>query len=138
MKIGYKRALTILILILALVMLSSATTSPYFAKSVIITRIYPHKLGYKVLYMGNDMKNREAYIPSSLFREQKDKTKKKSIIFKGYNKAFPYMTILWKNGEFSHIKLYLKSNYSDVSWGAFNNPDDHDEKFKNADLKFDF
>ena len=48
------------------------------------------------------------------------------------------MTIFWKDGKFSHVKLYLRANYTDVSWGAFANPDTHDENFKNADLKFDF
>jgi hypothetical protein len=138
MKTGYQKALTILILVLTMVMLTSATKSPYFSRSVIITKVYPHKLGYKVIYMANDMKNRSVYLPSNLFETQKDETTVKSRLFQGYNKAYPYMTIFWKDGEFSHIKLYLKTNYSDISWGAFNDPDAHDENFTNAELKFDF
>lgn len=138
MKTEYKRALSILLLLLTTVMLTSATKSPYYTRSVVITRVFPHKMGYKVFYMSNDLINKEAYLPSSLFIEQKDKTLERSKLFTGNDKAYPYMTIFWKDGNFSHVKLYLKASYADISWGAFANPDTHDENFKNADLKFDF
>lgn len=138
MKTGHKRALTILFILLTVVMLSSATKSPYFSRSVIVTRVYPHKLGYKVVYMSNDMKNRSVYLPATIFEAQTEEGDARSKIFNGYNKSYPYMAIFWKDGEFSHVKLYLKPNYSDITWGSFVNPDDHDENFKNAELKFEF
>ncbi len=138
MKTEYKRALSILLLLLTTVMLTSATKSPYFTKSVVITRVFPHRLGYKVFYMSNDMIRREAYLPNSLFLEQKDDTMERSKLFTGNDKAYPYLTIFWRDGEFSHIKLYLKASFADVSWAVFANPSTHDENFKNADLKFDF
>lgn len=136
MKTKYKRALSILLLLVTTIMLSSATKSPYYAKTVVLTRVFQHKLGYKVFYMANDMTNREAYLPMELFQPREDVTR--SSISEGNGTAYPYMTIFWKNGEFSHIKLYIKKDHNDVSWGAFVNPDTHDENFKNAELKFDF
>ncbi|MGL1891503.1 MAG: hypothetical protein OCD02_07730 [Spirochaetaceae bacterium] len=130
----YKRALTILILLLTTLMLTSATKSPYYTKHVVITRIYPHQLGYKVIYMANNLEYREIYLPNELFTKDVDRSK----IFKGYDKAYPYMTVFWNNGEFSHVKLYLKSDFNDITWGVFQNPTAHDENFKNPDLKFDF
>lgn len=138
MKTKYTRALTILVLLLTTVMLSSATKSPYYTKSVGITKIFPHSKGYKVFYMSNDLITREVYLPSHLFEEQKDDTRERSKIFSGNDKAFPYMTIFWKDGEFSHVKLYVKESYSDLTWGVFSDPENHNENFENAELKFDF
>ncbi|QEN04072.1 hypothetical protein EW093_04945 [Thiospirochaeta perfilievii] len=138
MKIINKRALSILLLLLTTIMLTSATKSPYYAKSVVITKVFPHSKGYKVYYLTNDLNTKEAYLPSYLFEEQKDDTRERSKLFQGYDKAFPYMTIFWKDGEFSHVKLYLKSDYGDPTWGVFTNQSDQDEFFENADLKFDF
>lgn len=138
MKTRNNRALTILILLITTILLSSATTSPYYTKSVVITKVFPHKLGYKVFYMANDLVNREAYLPNSMFGEQKSGDTERSRIFSGYDKAYPYMTIFWRDGVFSHVKLYIKSDYGDTTWGAFANPSDHDDRFRNAELKFDF
>ncbi len=129
----YKKALVMLFIIMSCFMLSSATKSPYYTRNVIITRIYPHKLGYKVFYMTNDLNNKEIYLPNELFD-----TSDSSKIFFGKGKAYPYMQIFWKDGEFSFVKLYLKEDFRDITWGSFNNPDDHDESFKNADLVFKF
>lgn len=138
MKTKNKRALTILLLLLITVMLSSATKSPYYTKSVVITKVFPHSMGYKIFYMANDLVTKELYLPSYLFEEQEDETQERSSLFTGYNKAFPYMTIFWKDGVFSHVKLYVKASYQDPTWGVFSNPSSHDENFKNAELKFDF
>ncbi len=138
MKTGHKKVLTILLLLLTTVMLSSATKSPYFSKSVVITRVYPHKLGYLVYYMANNLENKKVYLPMSLFKEQDGGERERSRLFTGYDKTYPYMAIFWKDGVFSHVKLYLKQDYKDVSWGALVDPDSHDQYFGNTDLEFDF
>lgn len=130
----YKKATLIVLLLISSFMLSSATKSPYYTRNVIITRIYPHRLGYKVMYMTNDLTNRSVYLPKTIFSESNDG----SDIQLGYGKSYPYMQIFWKNGEFSHVKLFLKADFHDVTWGAFNDPDAHDKNFESADLKFDF
>ena len=138
MNINKKRAITILILLLIVGLFSSATTSTFFTKSVIITRIFPHSMGYKIFYMSNDLKLKEVYLPGSLFTNERAEGLGKSIINYGYGQSYPYMTIYWNGGEFSHVKLFLKKDFNDITWGAFNNPNDHDENFKNATLKFYF
>ncbi len=130
----YKKAIMIVLVLISFFMLSSATKSPYYTRHVIITRIYPHDMGYKVLYMANDLTNRSVYLPNRIFSESNDG----SDIIMGNGKSYPYMQIFWKDGEFSHVKLFLKADFHDLTWGAFNDPNSHDENFKNADLKFDF
>lgn len=130
----YKKALTILLLLMAVLMLSSATKSPYFTKSVIITRVYPHKLGFKVLYMSNELKNKVVYLPNEIFSVGNDG----SDIIYGHDKAYPYMMIFWKDGEFSHVKLFLKQDINDVTWGSLNDPDAHDKNFDPENIEFDF
>lgn len=130
----YKKAIMMILVIISSFMLSSQAKSPYYTRSVIITRVYPHKLGYKVLYMTNELKNKSIYLPKTIFSDSNDG----SDIILGLDKSYPYMQIFWKNGEFSHVKLFLKSDFNDITWGSFNNPDSHDDNFNNADLKFDF
>ncbi|MBN2617868.1 MAG: hypothetical protein JXR64_06090 [Spirochaetales bacterium] len=137
MKTGNKKILSILILLVTIVMLSSATKSPYYNKTVVVTKVYPHKLGYLVYYMANDLSLKSAYLPQTLF-DQQEPGVERSKVFTGYGKEYPYLTIFWKEGSFSHVKLYLVEGYSDFSWGSLANPDAHDENFKNAKLEFDF
>lgn len=138
MKTGMKRLLTTIVLLLSITVLSSASTSPYYTKSVVVVKVYPHKLGFKVLYMANDLQVKEIYLPNTLFEQQEEGGRERSKVFKGYDKTYPYLTVFWKDGEFSHVKLYLKPDYSDVTWGALHDPDAHDENFRNATLEFDF
>ena len=77
-----KRAVTILLLLITFVTLTSATKSSLYTRTVIITKIYPHKLGYKVLYMTNKLENKEVYLPMELFKKADG-----SDIFYGYDKA---------------------------------------------------
>lgn len=128
-----RKVVSILFLLVTIVTLSSATKSPFYTRNVIITKIYPHKSGYKIIYMTNDLTNKVVYIPTSLFKKSNG-----SKIFYGYNKSYPSMTIFWKDGEFSHIKLYLKEDFRDISWGSFANPDEYDDKFNNTEIEFKF
>lgn len=138
MNTGIKRLITISLLLLSIMVLSSASKSPYYTKSVVIVKVYPHKLGYKIYYMANDLDVKSIYLPNTLFEEQVEGERERSKVFQGYDRSYPYMTIFWKDGAFSHIKLYLKPDWSDLTWGALNDPDAHDESFKNATLEFDF
>ncbi len=126
-------ALLGLVLFGASIMLSAATKSPLFTKSVVITQIFPHKLGYRIIYMSNDLALREVYLPIELFKVDKG-----SKIFYGLDQSFPYMQIVWEDGDFSHVKLYLKEEYNDITWGALTTPSDYDQHFSVTDIKFDF
>lgn len=128
-----KKALFGLLILLSVLMLTSAQKSTLFTKSVNITKIYPHKLGYRVIYMTDALEYREVYLPSELFTIEGG-----SKVFFGLGKAYPYMQIFWDNGEFSHVKLYLKQDYNDLSWGSLNIPDSYDEFFSMDNIKFDF
>lgn len=133
MNLLKKRVLLGLFLIATVVVLTSATTSPLFTKSVVITKIYPHQLGYRVIYMANDLEHKEVYLPVELFKIDKG-----SKIFYGHDKAFPYMQIFWNNGEFSHVKLYVKPDFRDISWGTLYDPDAYDGFFGDQDITFEF
>ncbi len=132
MNILKKTTLLGIILLFSFVMLTSATKSPMFTKNVMIARIYSHSKGYRVLYRPNNASLKQVFLPMEIFKIENG-----SKIFKGHNKAYPYMQIFWEEGEFSHVKLYVKEDYRDLSWGVFSNPDAYDDAFE-TDIKFDF
>lgn len=127
------KALLVLFILLSVLMLTSAKKSTLFTKSVNITKIYPHKMGYRVIYITDALEYKEVYLPNELFKIDGG-----SKVFFGHGKAYPYMQIFWDNGEFSHVKLYLKQDYNDLTWGSLNIPDNYDEFFSMDNIKFDF
>lgn len=130
-----KRALFGLLILFSVLMLTSATKSTLFTKSVTITKIYPHKMGYRVIYLTSALEFKEIYLPVDLFKIENG-----SKIFYGNNEAFPYMQIFWQNGEFSHVKLYVMDDFRDITWGSLNNPDQYNDFFTTDkdNIKFDF
>lgn len=96
-----------------------------FVKTMPITKVYTHKLGYKVLYLKNDLNFAEFYIPLEWF----DMAEQKAVIIRGADPSYPYFSIFWKQGEFHSIKLYVKSDLQDESWGTLTGQPDVASKF---------
>lgn len=105
-----------------------------FVKTMPITRIYTHKLGYKVLYLKNDLNFGEFYIPLKWF----DVAGNKGVIIRGSDPSYPYFSIFWKDGEFHSVKLYVKRDLRHESWGALTLLPDISEKFEVDELELEF
>jgi hypothetical protein len=86
-----------------------------YVKSVHIARVYPHLLGYRILYFTSAMQYAEMYVPSTWFSFGGGG---KANVIWGASSEFPYMTIYWADGKFDRILLYLHSNMHDASWGS--------------------
>ena len=105
-----------------------------FVKTMPITRIYTHRLGFKVVYLKTDLDFGVFYVPLQWF----DEAGGKGVIIHGVDAAFPYFSIFWKNGEFHSVKLYVKSNLDDETWGSISVTPDISTKFEVDSLDLDF
>ena len=47
----------------------------------------------------------------------------------GDDPTFPYFSVFYKNGEFSHVRIYLQRNLNHVSYGVLRNPRAYDDRF---------
>jgi hypothetical protein len=86
-----------------------------YVKSVRIAKVYPHALGYRILYFKSTLEYAEMYVPIQWFSFSG--TSKANVIW-GETAEFPYFSIYYKDGKFDRILLYLHSDMHDVTWGA--------------------
>ena len=108
--------------------------SEYYYLSIPIEKIYLYKQGYIVLYQkGFDLAR--TYIPLEWFT---DPIGKADLIYLGTGSAWPHLSVFYKNGEFSHIRLYVRRAISHQTWGIVPFHVDIDSYFANiVEVVFD-
>lgn len=107
---------------------AAATPAPenLYIKTLYINKIYPHNLGYKILYWTHDGKIATTYVPLSWFNG----TAGKGELLYQINRSVPYMDVIFSSGKFKLIRLHLNPSYADFSWGALPGNEDPSDKFK--------
>ena len=108
--------------------------SEYFVKTVPVSKVYSHILGYRVLYLKSDLNFGEFYVPIKWFTEAGSKGE----LIWGAGPEFPFFSIFYKNGEFYHIRLYLKRNLNDRTWGILRHKPGMEERFNIETLDLEF
>ncbi len=122
-----------LIIIFSAVLVSEE--SVYYARSVPIAKIYPHRLGYGIAYMKSNLTVAMVYVPAEWFM----KAGGKAEIVYGLDPSYPYFTVFWKNGKFDHIRIFVRENPDDITWGRFNPDVDPKAVFGNIEeIKIEF
>ncbi|ORC36561.1 hypothetical protein [Marispirochaeta aestuarii] len=123
--------LVIAVLLLTLFAVSAvADESEFFFKSLPITRVYAHRDGYRIIYRRTNMELADMYVPVDWFQyEPGAGNRGKGELVMDENPAFPYFSIFWKNGEFSHVRLYLREDKNHLSWGIMRNPEAYADRF---------
>lgn len=129
-------------LVVALVVIASVSgqeqtteeDTDLLAVTVYVQRVYPHNLGYKVIYNRSDLYPGEVYLPGRWFRQSEGK----GALIRSEHRSVPYMTVFYENGEFSHVRLFVHSNPSHVSWGALPGGEDLTEEFSVETLEIDY
>ena len=133
-----KLILLIVIFMLIASMGAFAETSNYYVKTIPIIRVYDHTLGYRVVYMKSDFNLHVIYLPKVWFKVAAETGEDpKAELATGRDSSYPYFSVFWENGEFSHIRLYLHSNLMHQSWGDTDPSCDLTEKFKVETLKLE-
>jgi len=108
-------------LILTIVLLSTTTfalfadttTSTMYYQTLRILKIFPMQEGYQVRYLTPVGTVRDLYVPISWFGTGTSK----AILIAGTDPSYPYLAIYWNNDKFDYIKLYVKSDPADPTWG---------------------
>ncbi len=101
------------------------------AMTVQVQRVYPHRLGYKVIYSRSDLYPGVVHIPGRWFTEAAGKAE---IIYTSHPSA-PYLTVFYRNGEVSHLRLFVHSNRAHRTWGALPSSQDPREAFESDEFR---
>ncbi len=106
-----------------------------YVKSVHIIRIWSHQLGYKLQYFTSKSTVAEIYVPLTWFNKGIDS--KANIIF-GNSAEYPYFTIVWIDGKFDHITMYVREDFRDLTWGELREAGDLTAAFNVEDVPKEF
>ena len=98
---------------------AEVTTSEFYPKTMAINKVYPHTMGYKVEYIKSNRTLGSFYAPTSWFK----KAAGYGEIVYGQGSQYPYATFYYKDGKIDHFRLYLVSNFNDISWGVLRGSD---------------
>ncbi|MDR2486006.1 MAG: hypothetical protein LBD55_11530 [Treponema sp.] len=118
--------------------------NPYYYVNVPIERIYPYRKGYIIDYQTGATGTRTArtYIPLEWFEDGQrveNGMPRGEIILLGPGNSWPYLTVYYNEGEFSHVRLYIRRERSHGSWGGVPTGMNLDEYFEDvSDLKLTF
>ena len=110
--------------------------SEYYYYNVPIEKIYTYRLGYVVIYRKGVNQMARTYIPAEWFTEAGGKGE---VVALGSGKEWPSMTVYYKSGEFSHVRLMLRRERNHESWGVVPLNVNIDDYFKDVeDIKLEF
>jgi hypothetical protein len=90
-----------------------------------VVKVYQHSLGYMVVYRVGTDQFAQAYIPIGWF-----KSGGKAQLIRANDPSHPYMVIYYRQGKFDHVRLFVKDNVKDPSWGILEGGADLADKFK--------
>ncbi len=88
--------------------------SDMFYVNIPIEKIYPYRMGYVVFYRKGIGSLGETYIPLEWFSGPEGKA---DLIYLNSGKRWPYLTVFYQNGEFSHLRLYVRHEVTHETWG---------------------
>jgi len=82
--------------------------------NVSLERIWPHRLGYVVQYRIPGGRVARAYIPGEWFTSG-DQRGEMNVLPRG--NSWPSMSVFFREGEFSHVRLNVHRSVTHNSWG---------------------
>jgi len=115
---------------------SEENSSEFYYVKVHVEKVYPSNEGYIVLYRKGINGMATVGIPNEWFV---DAAGKAELITLPSGANWPYMTIFYRNGEFSHIRLYVHRSRAHQTWGSIPMGTNVKNHFKDADeIKIEF
>ena len=105
--------------------------SEFYFHNVSVEQVFIHRLGYVVVYqMPSSTFTARAYLPHRWFTEASGPGE---IIYLGAGNEWPSMTVYYRDGQFSHVRLRLRRDRMHPTWGVVPFGADIDDRFENAD-----
>ncbi|MDR2151038.1 MAG: hypothetical protein LBO67_09605 [Spirochaetaceae bacterium] len=114
-----------------------ARNSDFYYVNVPIEKIYPYSKGYVVAYRDNVDEVLYTYLPYDWFFTIGGRG---DIISLSPGTAWPYLTVFYKAGTFSHVRLYIRNESNHPSWGSIIYDSNLDDRFnpEAEDFRLDF
>jgi hypothetical protein len=113
-----------------------AEAGSIFCVTIPAYKIYPHPKGYIFTYRKNSIEIGRLFLPYEWFWKKPGANEElaKGIMVKlrPGNTLWPRLSIFYRNGEFSYVKLYARQETTHESWGL-RPPGNFDAAFENAD-----
>jgi hypothetical protein len=110
--------------------------SEYYYKNISLEKIYPYRNGYVVQYRKGINQMDKAYLPMAWFTYPAGRGE---IVNLPQGKAWPSLSIYYKNGQFSHVRLYVHRLSTHETWGVIPQNVNLDSAFENVeDLKLKY
>jgi len=109
-----------------------AETSAYYPVRVDVVKLFAHADGYRVIYRKGAIGMAEIFLPIKWFAPGG-----KGQIIRANDPSYPYLTVYYKDGAFSHVRLYVSNNYQDDTWGVLP-ANEGKGKFDVEDIKLEF
>jgi hypothetical protein len=104
---------------------NGAAPSNLYVKTVLVSKVYSHNLGYRLLFLKSDLSIGEVFIPMAWF----DQGSGKGELVLGIDRSYPYLSVFYVDGQFSHVRLYLYSDTRHPSYGFLSQPERFDGSF---------
>jgi hypothetical protein len=106
--------------------------SEFYYINISLEKVFPYRAGYIVQYRKGGSVGRLAttYLPMEWFTYAAGKGE---IIGLPRGRGWPSMSVYYKNGEFSHVRLYVHPVYTHSTWGAVPQSVNIDDRFEGID-----
>ncbi len=95
--------------------------SDYSYLNIPILKIFEHNSAYVIIYQAHGVTARQVAIPKAWFKQGTGERIGK--IRKLPQGLQPYVTLVYRGGEFSNIYLTIPSNHADSVWGTLHGND---------------
>ncbi|TVR29043.1 MAG: hypothetical protein EA404_15680 [Spirochaetaceae bacterium] len=96
----------------------------FYLQTVFIERIHTHSLGYRVDYNRSNFRLGQVYIPYSWFTP----AGQAEIVYAN-SRSVPYMNVVYRDGEFSHVRLYVHRDQGHPSWVSLRDSEEVRQRF---------
>ena len=88
--------------------------SEYYYVNITLERVFPYRAGYIVQYRRGLRGLSRAYLPVEWFTHT---AARGEILSLPRGNTWPSMTVFYRDGEFSHVRLYVHRWPAHPSWG---------------------
>ena len=110
--------------------------SDYYYHNVTIEKVFTYKLGYIVVYRKGLHQMARTYLPQEWFSSAGGTGE---VIYLGSGKEWPSLTVYYKEGEFSHVRLKIRRERNHETWGMVPRTANLDDFFRGIeDVKLEF
>jgi hypothetical protein len=116
--------------------ISKENESDRYYVNIPLEKVYIHRAGYVLVYRTGVTRTARVYVPYDWFTEAGGKAEVVTLP-KGQN--WPSMSIFYKDGTFSHIRLYVHWWKEHTTWGTIPvsaHIDDRFEGVESVELNF--